>query len=329
MLREMHRVVVVDDEQPNLELYTAIVERVLGGEARAFVAPADALLAIAQNEPSLIVVDYQMPEIDGLEFISRVREMPGRGETPIMMLTAANEGHVRDEAMRRGADVFLTKPFATVDFVRHVRRLATWNERPNEGVIEGTTERDRDIIARLHRALEARDPVRAQQVRRARDVAIEIAQTLRLSTQAIETLRWAALVYDIGMLSVPETVTGTPTALTASSRAMVNNHAEVGASILSGSDSTLLQAAEAVARHHHERYDGTGYPSGLSGDDIPALARVIAVADAFVGATSPRPHRAKLSTERGFEEVRKGAGTQFDPTVVAAFERLRARIGVA
>ena len=323
----MHRVVVVDDEEPNLQLYTAIIERVLGGEARAFSLPSEGVRAIEEFEPSLIVVDYQMPEMDGLEFITRIRAIPGRSETPIMMLTAANEAHLRDEALRCGANAFLTKPFATVDFVRHVRHLAAWHERPGEGVVEGANERDRDAIARLHRALEARDPKRAQQTRRVRDLAIEIAQSLRLGAQAVETLRWVALVYDIGMLSVPDNVISMPAKLTVQSRAVVNNHAEVGASILSGSESALMQAAEAVARHHHERFDGTGYPSGLAGDEIPALARVIAVADAFIAATSPRPHRPGLPPYRGFDEVRQGAGKQFDPAVINAFEKLRERVG--
>jgi putative two-component system response regulator len=120
-----------------------------------------------------------------------------------------------------------------------------------------------------------------------------------------------------------------PTTLTAQSRTMVNNHVEVGASILSGSDSALIQAAEKVARHHHERFDGSGHPSGLVGEAIPALARVIAVADAFAAATSPRPHRNRLSANEAFEEVQRGAGTQFDPALVAAFEQLRERLGVA
>lgn len=325
----MQRVVVVDDDEPNLKLYTALVERVLGGEARAFANPLEAVSAVAQDDPSLIVVDYQMPEMDGLEFVTRVRALPGRAKTPIMMLTAANEAHLREEALRRGADVFLTKPFAMGEFVRHVRHLAAWHERPNEGTIESPVERDRDTIARLHRAMEARDPAKARQMRQTRDIALEIGLALHLKPQAIDTLRWVSLVYDIGMLAVPENVMDLNAPLTSSSRAIVNNHAEVGASILSGSDSALLQAAESVARHHHERYDGTGYPAGLRGTEIPLLARVVAVADAFVAATSARPFRTRLSAEGAFEEVRRCAGSQFDPAVIAAFERLRERLGAA
>lgn len=325
----MHPVVVIDDDEPNLQLYTALVERVLGGEARAYANPLDGLAAIAEYDPSLIVVDYQMPEMDGLELIRRIRTLPGRADTPIMMLTAANEGHLREAALRLGANAFMTKPFATVEFVRNVRHLGALHERANEGTIESPIDRDRDTIARLHRTLEAHDPHKARAIRRTRDVAIEIARALRLGTQSVETLRWVALVYDIGMLAVPENVLALPTALTAASRAVVNNHADVGASILSGSDSALLQAAEAVARHHHEYYDGTGYPSGLTGEAIPMLARIIAAADAFVAMTSERPHRHRISPDRAFAELRRCAGTQFDPTVIAAFERLRERLGAA
>ena len=215
-----------------------------------------------------------------------------------MMLTAQSDEPLRERALAAGANVFLSKPFATVEFIRHVRHLASWAEKHTHGVVESSGERERDAILRLHRAMDTRDPRTARHMRIARDVAVEIATEMRLSRRDLDTLRWAALVYDIGKLAIPENVLGMPAQLSPASRALIHAHAEAGAGILAGSEATLLQAAESIARHHHERYDGEGYPDGLRGEEIPLLARIVAVADSLVALTSQRPHRGELPVLR-------------------------------
>lgn len=322
----MPQVIVVDDDEPNLQLYSAVIKRVIGAEASAFGNPLEALIAIAEAHPALVVVDYNMPEIDGIEFTRRMRSIPGREKTPVIMITGESDALLEERALASGVTVFLTKPFATVEFVHHVRNLSGWGERSSRGVVESIAEREREIILRLHRAMETRDPRIAAHMRHARDVAVELAGELGLTKREIEHLRWAGLVYDIGKLSIPETILEAPVRLSPPSRAVVNNHAEAGAVILAGSESSLLQTAESIARHHHERYDGSGYPTGLQGEQIPLLARVMAVADAFAALTSGRPHRAKHSFDSALEELQRLRGSQFDPRIIAAFERIKDRL---
>jgi putative two-component system response regulator len=135
-------------------------------------------------------------------------------------------------------------------------------------------------------------------------------------------LRIGALVYDIGMVAVPDKVREMPSALSIRWRSIVNAHVDAGAEILSGSRRPLLRAAQTMARYHHERFDGTGYPEGLAGMMIPLSARILAVADTFVALVSERPHRVEFTERSAVDEIVTLSGTAFDPDVVAAFERL-------
>lgn len=322
----MNRVVVVDDDEPNLKLYAAVVKRVLGEDAVAFENPLEALDRLNDVRPALVIVDYQMPEMDGVDFIRKLRAKPGHAYTPIVMLTAHGDPALGQRALDAGATMFLAKPLALSDLTAHLRHYCGGlASRVTYGEVVMPTD-ERDTILRLHRALQAYSKDIAAHSVRARDLAVAIANAMQLPGEEIEALRMGGLVYDIGMMAVPEKVREMPSALPTRWRSIVNNHVDAGASILGGSRRPLLRAAETMARHHHERFDGTGYPEGLAGEMIPLVARVLAVADTYVALVSERPHRLEFTSPSAVAQIVGQSGTAFDPNVVAAFEGLKDKL---
>lgn len=320
---EMNRVVIVDDEEAILKLYAAIVKRVLGEEAVAFENPLDALERLATLRPSIVIVDHQMPEMDGVSFVRALRNNPLHEFTPVIMLTANGDPSLGQRAMEAGATLFLEKPLSLRDFTAHLRHFAGGAAaRTTYGEIVMPTD-ERDTLLRLHRALQAHNAALAEHCVRARDVALEIAHEMRLASDDIESLRIGGLVYDIGMLAVPDKVRDLPSTLPARWRSIVNGHVDAGAMILGEGHRPLLKAAEAMARYHHERFDGTGYPEGLAGDEIPLGARILAVADTYVALVSERPHRVEFTEHNAAAQIAGLSGSAFDPMVVDAFLRAR------
>ncbi len=315
----MNRVVVVDDDETNLKFYGAVVKRVLAEEALAFDDPQHALERLRDLRPSLIVVDYQMPEMDGVDFITAVRALPTHAFTPILMLTAAGDRTLAERALAAGATLFLNKPLALGEFTKQLRHYAgSPTPRTSFGEIVMPTD-ERDTLLRLHRMLEAYDRDLARQAVLVRDLSVAIATELRLPPEQCETLRICSLVYDVGMIAVPSKVRAMPSALTSRWRSVVNNHVDAGAAILSGGGRPLMRAAEAIARFHHERYDGSGYPDGLCGDETPLLARIVGVADTYMALVSERPHRVEFTAQHALAQIVGERGGAFDPYVVDAF----------
>lgn len=314
---------VVDDDEASLRLYSAVVRRVLGEDALAFDNPMDALARLDDKAPSLIVVDYRMPDMDGLEFIHAVRERPALADTPILMLTGDGSIGIGPRAMEAGATVFLEKPFSLSVFSAHLRHFTAGRSIRGE-VVMPTDERD--TIMRLHRAMQACSNELARQAVRVRDLAVTIAEAMHCNSDFIEGLRMAGLVYDIGMISVPEKVRELPSVLPMRWRTLVNAHVDAGATILGDSRRPLLRLASDIARFHHERYDGEGYPDGLSGAQIPLGARIVAVADTYMALTAERPHRVEYEFNHALTQIAGEKGLAFDPEVVDAFLALGDRL---
>jgi putative two-component system response regulator len=323
----MYRVVIVDDDDATLKLYSAVIKRVLGEAPVAFSNPAEALAELENLRPSLVVVDYFMPEMDGVAFTQSLRALPAHAFTPVLMLTAHSDRTLGPRALSAGATAFVEKPISLKEFTAQLRRFANvHSSRTTYGEVVMPTD-ERDTIERLHRTMHACSRELAEHAQSVRDLSLAIAEQMHLAQGDIEMLSCAALVYDIGMLSVPQRVLTMPASLPSRWRSVVNGHVDVGAAILGGGTRPLLRTAEAVARSHHERYDGSGYPDGVGGEEIPLLARIVAVADTYVALTSERPHRIEFTSPHAIAQIRGEREKAFDPNVVDAFERLEARLG--
>ena len=327
----MSRIAVIDDSVINLTLLGALVGTLDDCEPLLFTESPEGLDWCAENLPDLIVVDYMMPQIDGIEFIARLRAVPGREDVPILMITANDDRDVLYEALQMGATDFLTKPVDRIGFSARVhnmlalgasrRKLADRAAWLADEVAKATTAvhaREQELLFRMSRAAEFRDPETGAHIQRMSHYSRLIAGALGLSAEDQQLILRAAPMHDVGKIGISDHILLKPSALTADEFAVMRTHAELGFELLKGSESMVLQTAAAIAISHHEKYDGGGYPFGLAGEAIPLFGRIVAIADVFDALTSERPYKKAWPIEQAASHVRGGSGRHFDPQCVEA-----------
>lgn len=326
------KVVIVDDNPVNLKLMESLVRRAGDYTALVFQSSAEGLEWCLNNDPDLLIVDYMMPPPDGLEFIRRFRENPLKTDIPVLMITADHEKETRYAALDTGANDFLTKPIDNAEFRARMRNMlalrrsqksladrATWLAEKVAEATEEILDREREMITRLSRAAEFRDPETGAHIQRMANYSRLIAQQLGLSSTEQELILRAAPMHDIGKIAIPDHILLKPGRLDAEELAIMHTHAERGYEMLKDSKSSLLDTAAIIARTHHEKWDGSGYPRRLAGEDIPLHGRIVAVADVFDALTTERPYKKAWEVERAAQFLEESAGTHFDSQCVHAF----------
>jgi putative two-component system response regulator len=326
------QVLIVDDNEINLTLFEALVGKLGEVEAKCFASASAGLAWAQQHAPDLIIVDYMMPELDGVQFIERLRASPGKEGVPILMITANDQKPVRYRALNAGASDFLIKPIDKVEFLARCSNLlalsetrrklddrAAWLADEVRLATAKILERERETVIRLAKAAEYRDPETGAHILRMAHYSRLIAKGLGLSEAEQELLLQAAPLHDIGKVGISDAILLKPGRLTPSEFELMKQHAAFGFEILKESSSSILQTGAAIALGHHEKFDGSGYPSGLSGTAIPVFCRIVAVADVFDALTSARPYKAAWSLEDAADHIRAQAGSHFDPACVAVF----------
>lgn len=328
----MNRIAIIDDSDINLTLLSALVSKLGNCEPVLFQESPQGLAWCSENLPDLIVVDYMMPEMDGIQFISRLRAVAGREEVPILMITANDDKDVRYEALRSGATDFLTKPVDRVEFSARVHNMlalgssrkklsdkAAWLADEVRKATAAVHAREHELLFRMSRAAEFRDPETGAHIQRMAHYSCLIAGRMGLSEEVQQLILQAAPMHDVGKIGIPDYILLKPTTLTPEEFSVMKTHAALGFELLKGSESTILQAAASIAISHHEKYDGSGYPYGVAGDAIPLYGRIVAVADVFDALTSERPYKKAWPIERAVEYLREGSRGHFDPLCVEAF----------
>jgi putative two-component system response regulator len=327
----MH-VLIVDDNLTNLRVYVAIVTQIAGVDATTFTSSSEALAWCASSEPDLVILDYRMPAPDGLAFIAEYAALRPGAETPIVMITVEADRDVRRRALELGASDFLTKPSDAVEFLARVRNLLALRQsrvamqdraESLQVAVERATrkivEREEETIQRLMRVAGFRDNETGNHVVRMGHYAAHLGGRLGMSAANQRLLLLATPMHDIGKVSTPDRILLKPGKLTPEEWVIMREHTTVGHAVLEGSSSRILQLAAEIALRHHEKWDGTGYPGGLSGDAIPVSARIAALCDVFDALLSVRPYKTAWTTEAAFAEIQRCAGSHFDPAVAAAF----------
>jgi response regulator RpfG family c-di-GMP phosphodiesterase len=328
----MNRIVIIDDLAINLTLLTALVSKLGDCESMVFQESPKGLAWCSENQSDLIIVDYMMPAMDGIEFISRLRAVAGREEVPILMITANDDKEVRYEALQSGATDFLTKPVDRIEFSARVRNMlalgasrkkladkAAWLADEVKKATAAIYAREQELSFRMSRAAEFRDPETGAHIQRMAYYSHLIAERLGLSVEDRQLILQASPMHDVGKIGIPDFILLKPAALTPEEFAVMKTHAALGFELLKGSESKILQSAASIALSHHEKYDGTGYPQGLVADAIPLFGRIVAIADVFDALTSERPYKKAWPSERAADYLRDGAGGHFDPACVDAF----------
>lgn len=325
-------VLVVDDGQINLTLFSALLNKMESVTPVAFLNPLFALEWCAENDPDLVLLDYMMPEIDGIEFLTRFRSLKGKENIPVIMVTAVTEKDVRHMGLEASANDFLNKPVDKVEFQARVKNMlalrkaqvqlqnrAEWLAEEVRKATEELVASEHELIFRLSKAAEYRDPETGAHILRMSNYSKLIARNLGLSEAEQELLLTAAPMHDIGKIGIPDQILLKPGRLDDNELKIMRKHAEYGAALLQNSTTLLTQTAEIVAASHHEKFDGSGYPKGLKGDEIPLYGRIVAVADVFDALTSVRPYKKAWPIEDAKQYVIENSGTHFDPKCVEAF----------
>jgi two-component system response regulator RpfG len=337
VLRRKRKVLIVDDESTGRAILAKIIQQAVEDIiVKSFDNPAGALEWLDNNHPDLIITDYRMPEINGVEMIKLIRSKPDCQDIPIMMITVVSEKSVRYEALEAGATAFLTRPIDQIECRTSCRNLlklqeqqsiiqdrADWLARQVEVATHKIASSEKETLIRLAKAGEYRDEMTGLHVLRMARYSRQIAEALGFSERECDEIEYAAPMHDIGKIGVQDKVLLKPGKFEPDEWLTMQQHTIIGHSILSNSQSRYIQMGSIIALNHHERFDGTGYPNRISGKDIPLVARIVSVADVYDALVSTRPYKTAWSPSEAQDYLEKNAGTQFDPICVEAFfERL-------
>lgn len=324
------KVAIIDDAQMNVTLLKHLVGKLPDCESVCFTDPVAALEWCLANEPDLVIVDYMMPILSGTELVERFRTR--HGDVPVLMITANHETELRHKALTIGVTDFLNKPMDNIEFLARAKNMlalrashkklanhAAWLAEEVRNATAMIVAQERETIFCLSKAAEYRDPETGAHILRMAHYSRHIARCLGLSVAQQDLLLEAAPMHDIGKVGTPDLILLKPGKLTEAEFAIMKQHAVIGYEILVASTSALMQVAAEIAHTHHEKFDGSGYPNGLAGEDIPLFGRIVAVADVFDALTSERPYKKAWSTERATQMLLDGQGKHFDPVCVQAF----------
>ncbi|GJD90874.1 Cyclic di-GMP phosphodiesterase response regulator RpfG [Methylobacterium hispanicum] len=325
------RVVLVDDDRSDLAVMEGMLRGVGACAIATFADAAEALAHIVREPPDLLIVAYGMPGMDGIEFVRRYRDARG-SEPHVMMLTTEAARDLRYAAFDAGADEHLVHPLDHREFrvrIANVRKLvaarkALADEKASTSrlVAEHRVQVERgaeELVGRLLRAAERRDDDTGNHIVRMAQTARVIARRLGLDEETVRLIHRASPMHDIGKIGVPDAVLLKPGRLDEAERRIMEGHVLEGYEILRDSAIPLVQVAAEIACSHHERWDGTGYPKGLKGEEIPLSGRIAAVADVFDALASDRPYKQAWPAARAIAYLQENAGRQFDPGCVNAF----------
>jgi putative two-component system response regulator len=309
--RGAQSVLVVDDGAANRELIEACLAEVDCMIRMAEDGPA-ALRMIASASPDLILLDVQMPGMDGYEVCRRVKANSANRLIPVVMITALDRTDDRVKALDAGADDFMSKPVERAELVARVRSALRLKS------VYDSLDSAEQVIFALAAAVEAKDPFTGRHTHRVAESARHLGTMLGLPESDLDALSRGGVIHDIGKIGVPDAILLKPASLDCNELVRMRAHPIIGERIVRPlrSGASLLP----IIRHHHERYDGDGYPDGLRALEIPQLARILAVCDAFDALVNDRPYRSRRTVDDALAILAEGAGTQWDPEVVGLLQ---------
>lgn len=332
-MREKHRqtILVVDDIPENVDILLKILQK---DYALKIATNGRRALEIASSYPlpDLILLDIMMPGMDGYEVCHHLKQNPKTCRIPVIFVTA--KGAALDEAQgfEVGGVDYVTKPIQPLTLMARVQtQLALYDQnRTLEVKVQQRTvelfESRLDIIRRLGLAAEYKDNETGMHIMRMSHMCHRLALALGMTPEDADTLLQVSPMHDVGKIGIPDRILLKPGKLTPEEWEIMKSHTTIGARILGEQASGLLHHARIIALTHHEKWDGSGYPLGLKGNDIPIFGRIAAITDVFDALTSERPYKKAWPIEQALEEISRSRGTHFDPKVVDAFFTIQPQI---
>ena len=330
----MHKetILIIDDEPINLKLLDKILQS-QGYQHLVLISdPREVLNAYHAHSPDLILLDINMPHLDGYQVMEQLKELQDPLLPPIIILTAQHGKDYLLRALNAGARDFITKPFDRNELLMRVRNLLDaqlahrlMHDQKNmlEQLVQQRTEELRQtrlqVVQRLGRAAEYRDEETGSHILRMSHMSALLARALGWSDSDCELMLHASPMHDIGKIGIPDAILLKPGKFEPNEWEIMKTHARIGGELLEGDNSDLMRMAREIAYTHHEKWDGSGYPNGLSGDAIPQAGRIAALADVFDALTSVRPYKKAWTIEAAIDLIKENRGTHFDPQLVDVF----------
>ncbi len=320
-------ILLVDDIAENIDILNNVLtphyhtKVALNGEKTLKIASS-------ANPPDLILLDVMMPGLSGYEVCQRLKENPDTREIPVIFVTAMTEVEDERRGLELGAVDYITKPISPAIVLARVRtHLALYDQNRElaRQVRQRTTElfnTRQQIIQRLGRAAEFRDNETGNHIIRMSHFCRLIATAAGLGEKSVEILYNASPMHDVGKIGIPDAILLKPGKLTDEEWQVMRQHPQIGADIIGQHSDELLQTAWTIALCHHEKWDGSGYPAGLIGEQIPLVARIAALADVFDALTTERPYKKAWSIEDALRHIESQAGSHFDPALIAPFKQV-------
>jgi putative two-component system response regulator len=316
------RILIVDDDELAVEALERVLRMSGFRQVRSITDSRQVIPAFRDFDPDIVLLDLHMPGLDGFAIIRQLLvRVPESDFLPILVISGDLAPEAKEQALAMGASDFLEKPFGQreiclrVSNLLHTRALSRGMEERVRARTADLRVSEVELAMRLAAACELRDYHDAAHVQRVGNLSALVAERLGLDSEEVELIRLAAPLHDIGKIAIPDAILLKPESLSLEEWDVMKTHTTIGAQLLSGSRSPILQLAEEIALYHHEAWNGTGYTPGLEGEDIPLVGRIVAAADCFDALTHTRPYKQPWSTTEAIGWMEGMRGLRYDPRV--------------
>jgi putative two-component system response regulator len=327
------KILIIDDQPVNVLLLEKMLEDAHYKFIHSTTDSRKALKLYSEFKPDLVLLDLNMPHLSGFQVMAQLQELEKESYIPILILTAQIDKDVRLRALQEGAKDYLCKPFDVTEVLCRIHNLlevrllhnqiCIQNKFLDQKVRDRTEELNKtrlEVVNRLGRAGEYRDNETGMHVVRMSKISEKLAEKVGMSKDECELVLHSSPMHDIGKIGIPDSILLKPGKLNPEEWEIMKSHVEIGAKILSGNESKLIQMAKLIALQHHEKFDGSGYPGALKGENISQVARIVAIADVFDALTSERPYKKSWPLEKVMCFFNEQSGKHFDPYLVNQFK---------
>ncbi len=330
------KILIVDDVASNVRLLEVMLKAAGYKNFKSLTDPREIASLFDTFNPDIILLDLQMPYMDGFQVMEQLKKInPADSYLPILVLTAQTDQETRLKALNSGAKDFLGKPLENLEVLSRIRNMLEvrllhneirdQNQVLEEKVRERTKEllaSQQEIISRLAHAVERRDFETGQHITRISNFCFSLAKSVGFSDEECALIRQASPLHDIGKIGIPDRILLKPDKLTFNEFEVIKTHTTIGADLLAGGRYPVMQMAQTIALTHHEKWDGSGYPQHLKGEEIPLTGRIISICDVFDALTTERIYKKAWPIQVALTEIKAQKNRHFDPNLVDIFEKI-------